>query len=158
VTELRPSSRSGDLVFGVTRMQPGTVGSEFYLTRGHLHAVADRPEIYRGEAGRGVMLLESPAGETRALEVTPDTVCYVPPYWVHRSVNVGPDELVMSFCYPADAGQNYAVIEHAHGMRRRVVAAGSNGWQLAENHAYRPRTPAEIAAILAVGKPGTTDV
>jgi glucose-6-phosphate isomerase len=158
VTELRPSNRSGDLVFGVTRMLPGTIGDEFYLTRGHLHAIADRPEIYRGEAGRGVMLLESPHGETRALAMAPGVVCYVPPYWIHRSVNVGPETLVMSFCYPADAGQDYAVLERAHGMRHRVTTDDRGGWRLAENRAYRPRTPAEIAAIFQPSQPGIADV
>ena len=66
VTEFRPSSRNGDMVFGVTRMSPGRIGNEFFLTRGHIHARADRPEIYYGEAGNGVMLLESPEGEVRA--------------------------------------------------------------------------------------------
>jgi glucose-6-phosphate isomerase len=124
VTDYRPSTDVGDLIAGVTRMLPGEVGREFFLTRGHLHARADRPEIYYGERGHGVMLLESPAGEARTVEIRPRTLCYVPPYWVHRSVNVGADELVMTFAYPADAGQDYAIIERSGGMRWRVVDDG----------------------------------
>lgn len=146
VTDFRPSARAGDLIFGVTRMAPGRVGREFFLTRGHLHARADRPEIYHGQRGRGLMLLESPSGETRALEIGPCTVVYVPPFWIHRSVNLGGDDLVMSFCYPADAGQDYAIIARAGGMRHRVVADGG-GWALVENLAYRPR-PADVVAAL----------
>src|SRR5438045_2591546 len=60
VDEFRPSADAGDLIFGVTRMLPGKIGDEFYLTRGHIHGKADRPEIYHGQAGRGLMLMESP--------------------------------------------------------------------------------------------------
>ena len=57
------------------------------------------------------MLLELPAGEIRTIEIVPRTLCYVPPYWIHRSVNVGPTDLVMTFSYPADSGQDYTIIE-----------------------------------------------
>lgn len=148
VTDFRPSDAAGDLIFGMTRMLPGRVGREFFLTRGHIHARADRPEIYHGQRGRGLMLLESPAGETRTLEVAPGTIAYVPPFWIHRSVNLGDDDLVMVFCYPADAGQDYGIIARSGGMRHRVVAE-ADGWALVDNGGYRPRSPEEAAALLA---------
>lgn len=140
VTEYRPSTDTGDLIFGVTRMMPGRVGHEFFLTRGHLHAKADRPEIYYGQKGCGLMLMESPVGDSRVVEITPQTICYVPPYWIHRSINTGPDELVMVFAYPADAGQDYEIIARSGGMRHRVMSDGGDGWVLVENRRYRPRT------------------
>ena len=48
------------MIIGVTRMEPGKVGDEYYMTRGHIHARPNRPEMYYGESGVGVMLLESP--------------------------------------------------------------------------------------------------
>jgi len=137
VTEFRPSEDPGDMIFGVTRMTAGRVGREYFLTRGHIHANANRPEVYYGQKGHGVMLMQSRTGETRALEILPNTVCYVPPYWIHRSVNVGADELIMLFSYPADAGQNYDVIEEAGGMRSRVIDDGRGGWVMIENRRYR---------------------
>jgi glucose-6-phosphate isomerase len=148
VTDFKPSIEPGDLIVGVTRMRPGRVGREYFFTRGHIHANANRPEMYYGESGRGVMLLESPDGEMRAIEVGARTVCYVPPYWIHRSVNVGDDDLVMTFAYPADSGQDYAIIEEAGGMRSRVVADGS-GWALVDNARYRGRPSERIAHLLA---------
>ncbi len=147
VTEFRPSETPGDMIFGVTRMEPGRVGDEYFLTRGHIHAKADRPEIYFGQAGQGVMLLEAPDGETRTIAVAPGTVVYVPPYWIHRSVNTGPDELVMMFAYPADAGQDYGIIARSNGMRVRIVDDGAGGWREVPNADYRPRTPEEIAVL-----------
>ena len=148
VEDYRPSAAPGDLCFGVTQMQPGRIGEEYYMTRGHIHAVANRPETYRGEAGQGVMLLESPEGEVATLEVSPGATIYVPPFWIHRSVNVGQAPLVMSFVYPADSGQDYAIIARSNGMRMRIVADGA-GWRAVPNPAWRARTPAEIAAIHA---------
>lgn len=79
VTDCRPESSYGDLVFGVTNMKPGRIGDEYYLTRGHIHALANRPETYYGESGTGVMLLESPHGDVRTIEIRPRVMCYVPP-------------------------------------------------------------------------------
>jgi glucose-6-phosphate isomerase len=148
VDDFRPSAKSGDMIFGVTRMLPGRIGDEFYLTRGHIHAKADRPEIYHGQAGRGLMLLESPDGETRVVEIAPNAVCYVPPFWIHRSVNTGDEDLVMAFSYPADAGQDYAIIARSNGMRKRVLDDGKGGWTLVDNADYRPRSTAEVEALL----------
>ncbi len=148
VEDFRPGSAAGDLIYGVTRMNPGRVGSEYFLTRGHIHAQADRPEIYYGQQGRGLMQLESPEGETRIVEIGPQTICYVPPYWIHRSINIGEEDLVMVFAYPSDSGQDYGIIENSNGMRHRVMAGSDGGWVLVENPAYRPRTADIIETIM----------
>jgi glucose-6-phosphate isomerase len=72
--------------------------------------------------------------------MTPQSVVYVPPHWIHRSVNTGPGTLVTLFCYPADAGQDYEVIQHAGGMRSRVVSDGPRGWRLVDNPNWRARS------------------
>lgn len=147
VTDCRPKDGHGDLIFGVTHMMPGRIGDEYYLTRGHIHALANRPETYYGESGIGVMLLESPHGDVRAIEIRPRVICYVPPFWIHRSVNVGAEPLVMSFCYPADSGQDYSVIERSGGMKQRIVSDGT-GWKAVPNQNYRERSAADISALL----------
>ncbi|MCX7351098.1 MAG: glucose-6-phosphate isomerase [Alphaproteobacteria bacterium] len=150
VTDFKPSANPGDMIIGVTRMEPGRVGREFYMTRGHIHARPNRPEMYYGERGRGVMLLESPAGEIRTVEITPRAMCYVPPYWIHRSVNVGDEPLVMTFAYPADSGQDYDIIAKVGGMRSRIVTDGKGGWMAVDNAAYRPRPQALVDSIMAM--------
>jgi glucose-6-phosphate isomerase, archaeal len=149
VTDYKPSQDAGDMIVGVTKMLPGKVGREYFLTRGHIHAKADRPEIYYGESGHGLMLMESPGGETRIVEIAPKTICYVPPYWIHRSVNTGPDMLVMTFAYPADSGQDYDIIAKAGGMRSRIVDDGAGGWKAVDNATYRFRPRELIDSILA---------
>ena len=140
VDQYSSSPAGHDLIFGTSTLEPGTVGDEFFMTRGHLHMKADRPEIYQGIAGRGVMLMETLDGRTAALELSPGVVVYVPPHWIHRSVNVGEDRLVTLFCYPADAGQDYEVIRTAGGMALLVVADGAS-WKTIPNPRYK-RQPA----------------
>lgn len=149
VTDFKPSANPGDMIIGVTRMEPGKVGNEYYMTRGHIHARPNRPEMYYGEAGHGIMLLESPDGEIRTIEILPKTMCYVPPFWIHRSVNVGPEPLVMTFAYPADSGQDYDIIAKAGGMRVRIVDDGKGGWTAVENASYRLRPKELVEEIMA---------
>jgi glucose-6-phosphate isomerase len=72
----------------------------------------------------------------------------VPPFWIHRSINVGDDDLVMVFVYPSDSGQDYSIIETSNGMRHRVMAAADGSWELVENVAYKPRTAADATSIM----------
>ncbi|MHA1572074.1 MAG: glucose-6-phosphate isomerase family protein, partial [Alphaproteobacteria bacterium] len=89
-----------------------------------------------------------PDGDVRIIEIGPKTICYVPPMWIHRSVNTGAGPLVMSFCYPADAGQDYDVIARSNGMKSRIMADGT-GWREVLNVAYRTRSAEDVAALLA---------
>lgn len=148
VEDFRPGTHGGDLNYGVTRMNPGRVGREFFLTRGHIHAKADRSEIYYGQKGHGLMQMESPEGETRIVEIEPLTICYVPPFWIHRSINIGDEDLVMVFAYPSDSGQDYEIIAASNGMRHRVMAVPGGGWELVENPFYGPRTNEQAAALM----------
>jgi glucose-6-phosphate isomerase len=149
VTSYTPGPKVSDLIMGVTRMAPGKVGREYYLTRGHIHANGDRPEVYYTLSGRGIMQMESPDGEVRLVEMGPQDICYVPPFWIHRSVNIGRQDLVMFFSYPSDAGQDYGIIERSNGMRVRIMDDGTGGWRREDNPDWRPRSEDEVAAILA---------
>lgn len=122
----------GGLITGVSVLEPGRIGDEFAMTRGHIHAAHQHAELYVGLAGHGVMLLETIDGRSRAVEVHPGEAVYVPGHWVHRSVNVGPDRFVTLFCYGSAAGQDYGIIERAGGMQQLVVA-GPDGWTTRPN-------------------------
>jgi glucose-6-phosphate isomerase len=146
VDEARFSDYGSDLITGISVLEPGMVGQEFFMTRGHLHQRADRPETYYGLAGYGVLLLESLAGEVKAIEMRPGSLVYVPPFWVHRSVNVGETVFATLFSYPADAGQNFEIVRRAKGFQQLVVCGDDGGWKLVPNPHYRPRTKEEIEA------------
>ncbi len=152
VDEFRPDRVvPQDLIFGTSTLNPGKIGEEFFMTRGHIHVNTDRPEIYFCQSGRGVLHMELPNGETRPAEMSPGTVVYVPPFWIHRSVNIGEEPLVTFFCYPADAGQDYDIIARAGGMRTLIVADGA-GWREVDNPRYRPRSDAEQGRYLEAAR------
>lgn len=144
VYEFRPDRVAPhELVFGTSTLHAGKVGDEFFMTRGHIHTRTDRPEIYFCHAGRGVMHMEAPDGNTNPIEMTPGSVVYVPSFWIHRSVNVGEGPFITTFCYPADAGQDYDIIERSGGMRTLIVEDGDGRWAEDTNPRYRPRSEAE---------------
>ena len=136
VEEYRPSEDPGDLIVGTSTLEPGRIGDEFFVTRGHLHAVVDRPEIYHCVSGHGVMLTEDASGNVEAIEMTVGTIAYVAPGWIHRSVNVGSDRFATVFSYPADSGQDYGVIAEAGGMAELVVVGPSDTWRTVPNPKY----------------------
>ena len=136
----RDGAGPGALIVGTSTLLPGRIGEEFAVTRGHLHAQADRAELYYCLAGRGVMLLETLDGESRTLPLTPGQAVPVPGYWIHRSINVGDEPFVPLFCYNADAGQDYTLIAAAGGMATLVVADPDGGWTTRANPRHLPGT------------------
>jgi glucose-6-phosphate isomerase, archaeal len=114
----------GQLVCLATVIRPGAVGDEYFMTKGHYHTVRETAEIYLGLAGQGRLLLQTEGGETRVLPIEQGTVAYVPPFWAHRTVNVGDEPLVFFAVYPGQAGHDYGAIE-ASGFARRVLRTPS---------------------------------
>lgn len=100
----------GQLLFSTTVIEPGRVGDEFYMTKGHFHAKGDRAELYYGLSGEGTLLLQSPEGDVDAQPMRPGAASYVPPYWGHRTINTGEAPFVFLAVYPADAGYDYKTI------------------------------------------------
>ena len=136
VNEQKYQNGPGALIVGTSIVLPGRYGAEFAVTRGHLHAVSDRAELYYCLSGRGVMLLDTVDGDTAAVELTAGKAVNVPGQWIHRSVNVGDEPFVTLFSYSADAGQDYAIIAEAGGMKTLVVADG-DGWTTVPNPRHR---------------------
>jgi glucose-6-phosphate isomerase, archaeal len=116
----RPES-SGELLHGISIVHPGRVGDEYFMTKGHFHAVLETAEVYYCLAGQGYMVMETPEGESSVAALHPGKVLYVPPRWAHRSVNTGAGEdLVTYFVYPGHAGHDYGSIEK-QGFRKLIV-------------------------------------
>lgn len=123
VAEFRETG--SDLVFGATTIEPGQVGGEYFMTRGHFHQRADLGEVYHTTAGEGLLLLRSRDFQTRTLEMRPGSCALIPPGWAHRSVNVGIVPLVFFWCCGPASGTDYADIA-AHGMGLRVFDEAGN--------------------------------
>ena len=119
VFEVPVPEEEGQLMYCISKLQPGTVGGECFMTRGHYHSVAGTAEIYLCIRGQGYMLMKTSQGGFAAERMSRGRMVYVPPCWAHRSVNTGNEPLV-SFCvYPGHAGHNYGDIE-TEGFPKRV--------------------------------------
>ncbi len=113
----------GHLRVCISRLLPGVVGAECFMTKGHYHEAADTAEVYLCIRGDGLMLMKLPDGRCEYQWMKRDRMVYVPPFWAHRSVNTG-DEPLVSFCvYPGEAGHNYGDIVE-QGFPRRVFKRG----------------------------------
>jgi glucose-6-phosphate isomerase, archaeal len=110
---------TGQLICCTTVIQPGTVGGELFMTKGHFHADRDTGEVYVGLRGRGYLLLATEAGEHAELPMERGTVAYVPPRWAHRTVNTSNEPFAFLAVYPAQAGHDYGSIEST-GFPQRV--------------------------------------
>ncbi|MEA4912428.1 MAG: glucose-6-phosphate isomerase family protein [Oscillospiraceae bacterium] len=111
----------GDLSFGCSILNPGKIGDEYYFTKGHFHTVLDTGEVYYCLSGHGYMLMENPEGDWSAQEMHAGQAVYVPKRYAHRSINVSPDEqLVTFFVFRADAGHDYGSIE-TKGYRKLLI-------------------------------------
>jgi len=106
VSTLEHGSGEGDQHVGLGVLHPGTVGQEFFLTRGHRHNRPEASELYLGLRGRGKMILQMSSG-TSVIDLKPQSLVYVPGYTDHRTVNTGTEPLMYLGIYPAWAGHDY---------------------------------------------------
>lgn len=124
VFEVPVPAEYGQLMYCISTLQPGLVGDECFMTKGHYHAVAETAEIYLCLRGEGYMLMKTPGGKCAFEKMIRGTMIYVPPCWAHRSVNTADNEPLTSFCvYPGEAGHNYGDIK-AEGFPRRIFKRG----------------------------------
>jgi glucose-6-phosphate isomerase len=123
------------VVASTTVIEPGSVGREYHMTKGHFHAVRDRSEVYLTLAGEGRLVMATEDGRHAGEPMRPGTVNFVPGGWAHRSVNTGDEPLVFFAAYVGDAGHDYATIEE-RGFPVLVVR-GPDGPEVLDNPRYR---------------------
>ncbi len=101
----------GGLFFGMTRIYPGKVGREYFMTKGHFHEMKDRGEFYWGVGGEGLLLLMDEDRNTWAEKMHTGSIHYIPGFTAHRVCNTGKDILTFGACWPSDAGHDYGSIQ-----------------------------------------------
>jgi glucose-6-phosphate isomerase, archaeal len=112
----------GDLLLGTTFVQPGTVGDEYFMTKGHFHLNRKRTEYYITVAGSGGLILMDESRRTRFEPMRPGSVHYIPSHTAHRVANLGDSVLAFLACWPSDAGHDYeSIASKGFGARLRKV-------------------------------------
>lgn len=110
----------GGLFVGVTRVFPGKIGSEYFMTRGHFHAKRNRGELYWTVSGQGVLVLMDEDRRITSERMTPGSIHYIAGGLAHRVANVGDEILTFWAHWPSDAGHDYDSIGQ-FGFAARVV-------------------------------------
>ena len=124
----------GQIPHCTTRITPGRIGDEYHMTKGHYHARREQGEVYFGLSGRGYLVMQTESGETNVQEMVAGSAAYVPPYWAHRTVNIGDEDFVFFSVWEARAGHDYGTIER-DGFRVLVVLRDS-GAAVIDNPRY----------------------
>jgi glucose-6-phosphate isomerase len=110
----------GGLFLGATTIFPGKVSNEFFMTNGHFHAKSDRAEFYWGLQGKGMLILMDRDRNTWAENIYPGSLHYIGGDIAHRLANTGSENLIVSACWPSDAGHDYQEILR-NGFSARLV-------------------------------------
>jgi len=122
VFEVPVPEEHGNLMYCISTLQPGRVGDEWFMTKGHYHSVPDTAEIYLSLRGEGYMMMKIRDGKCVAERMKRGRMVYVLPFWAYRSINIAACEPLVSFCvYPAEAGHNYGDIV-TEGFPKRIFA------------------------------------
>jgi glucose-6-phosphate isomerase len=117
--------RAGHLLICISKLYPGAVGSECFMTKGHYHQQSGTAEVFLCIGGEGGMMLKTLDGRSHWEPMRRNRMVYVPPHWAHRSINTGPTPLI-SFCvYPGEAGHNYGDIAR-DGFPKRVFRSSAD--------------------------------
>ena len=113
----------GYLAFLTTIISLGTVGSEFYMTKGHHHR--DSAELYIGLSGQGMMIMESHGGGVGLLPAGAGAigVGLCPPGWAHRAVNTRSAPLTPLAAFFGDAGHEHSSMERKAASPYGSIAA-----------------------------------
>ncbi len=105
-----PAGDEGGLFWGVTLLEPGRVGDEYFMTHGHFHANRTRAEYYTAVAGSGILVRMDSRRKTWAEPMSPGSLHYIRGEYAHRVVNTGREPFIFWACWGSDAGYDYATI------------------------------------------------
>lgn len=104
-----PAGTGGGLFWALTEIQPGRVGNEYFMTRGHWHVIRNRAEFYGAVTGVGKLVLIDRGGRSWFEDMTPGSLHYIAGEVAHRIVNTGDVPIRVIACWPSDAGHDYKI-------------------------------------------------
>ncbi|MGD0226629.1 MAG: glucose-6-phosphate isomerase family protein [Terriglobia bacterium] len=113
----------GGLFWGTTFIEPGMVGDEYFMTKGHYHSNRGRGEYYMTVRGSGALILMDESRRTVFEPMHPGTLHYIPFHTAHRVANTGESVLAFLACWPSDSGHDYESIAR-EGFSARLRKVG----------------------------------
>jgi glucose-6-phosphate isomerase len=96
----------GKLSSGLTVINPGSIGKEYYFTKGHKHKKPS-PELYILTEGKGRLITQNKT--CKIITLNKNKVFTVPKTSAHRLVNIGNKKLKVLTIYETDTGHDYNI-------------------------------------------------
>jgi glucose-6-phosphate isomerase len=103
-----PDGTEGVVCWASTKLYPGKVGDEHFMTRGHFHLKETHGELIIVVSGIGQLLLATRESERQVVDLTPGLTFYIEGKFFHRVINTGDKPLVFWCSWPADCGHDYS--------------------------------------------------
>lgn len=96
------------LKMNLTMINPGRIGKEFYMTRGHVHG-NETPEFYVLLEGKGSLLMKMKRKRLETVRLKKGEIVLVPEGCAHRLVNTGRKKLKVLTVFHEDSRPDYEV-------------------------------------------------
>ncbi len=117
----KPDGTEGAILWGSTRLFPGTVGREYFMTRGHWHLKPTHGELIVVVSGTGFVALMDRDRKATTVELQPGTTYHIDGTLAHRTINTGDEPLVFWCAWAADCGHEYESIAR-EGFSERFIS------------------------------------
>ena len=98
-----------EISYAVTTINPGKIGKENFMTKGHYH-IKNVSEVYYPLSGKGVIVLRK-GNKRKKIIMKKGVFHFIPAGWAHRTINSGNKKLIFLSIYPTDSGHNYDKIK-----------------------------------------------
>lgn len=116
---------NGGLFWGISHVNPGKVGEEYFMTRGHVHKRIDTAEYYVGLSGEGLLLMIGLDQKVRIERVKKNSLHFIPGETAHRLINTGNEVLSVGACWQSISGHDYQQSKSLLNKIRIVERDGS---------------------------------
>ncbi len=136
--EMEYAGSGNGISFGMTRIQPGQIGNEYFLTKGHFHADGLGDEMHLTLDGQGMVLLLDREEKSTCMEMQSGRMCYYPGHLAHRTINTGIEPLVFVGIWPPHIVHDYETLKR-NGFPKLIVA-GQSGPELINNPRFTSLT------------------
>jgi glucose-6-phosphate isomerase len=118
-----PGGLAEGIGLAVTTIEPGSVGDELFMTRGHVHRDSAAETYVCTDGVGGLLLFDGERAEW--IELRPGDVAPIPERLAHRTVNVGREPFSFLAVYELGAGNDYETVAR-RGLGARVVRSGES--------------------------------
>lgn len=103
----------GHLNWGHITLYPGLVDDQYFCTRGHFHIDPEAEEYLLCMKGSGLVMFLSREGECWCEELEEGSLHKIPAGIGRRLINIGDEPLMISQCFPSNAGFDYDSIDES---------------------------------------------